>query len=225
MKYKQKELLMDQADKDYVLSLGAKFLDDGIFYIENFFPKEILDRINKEIEAEKEWVFEENGNTFVDMFFIKDKSLCDDIDAIYDKFSMWPSIMNGSKVDHWLRHDVKWIKKRGHGTIGNKMDPHWDGDPSPKYVGKGNGEMQIPNRVKWGGVVYINDNFEGGEINYLELGIKFKPIAGALIFHVGDDPKYRHSVEPASDLRYNMIFNFMYGEVNKPEDGEEIHIF
>ena len=119
-----------------------------------------------------------------------------------------------------------WIKRRGsHDGAVPSMAAHWDGDPSPKYVGKGNGQMLIPNTVKWASVIYLNDDFEGGELNYEEIGIKFKPMAGALIFHKGDDAKYRHSVDSIVGMRYNLILNYMYGEVNKPEDGEIVFDF
>ena len=216
---------MNQEDKDFVLSKGAIFIEDEIFYIPDFFPKDLIKAIREEIDSEVDWFYSEHGATFKDIMCIKNEESVKKIKSIYDDFSMWPSLMNGKKVENWDRQDVPWVKRRGAGTIGNGMDPHWDGDPSPKYVGGDAGSMQIPNRVKWGGVVYLNDDFNDGEINYLEIGLKFKPISGAMIFHPGDNAKYRHSVEPADNKRYNLIFNFMYGDVNKPEDGEDIYDF
>jgi hypothetical protein len=40
--------------------------------------------------------------------------------------------------------------------------------------------------VEYGIVVYYNDNYDGGEINYPELGISIKPKAGSLVLHSGD---------------------------------------
>lgn len=218
---------MNKEDKDYVLNLGAIFLEENIFYIPNFFPKDLVSAIREEIDAEVDWTHSENGHFWEDLMCIKNEKSVKQIKEIYDKFSMWPSLMNGAKVNNWDRQDVPWIKRRGAGTIGNGMRAHWDGDPSPKYVGKGAGAgaMQVPNRVKWGGVVYLNDDFENGELNYVELGMKFKPIAGAILCHKGDEAKYRHSVEPANDKRYNLVFNMMYGDINQPEPGEEVHDF
>lgn len=215
---------MLKEDKDYVLSLGAIFLEENIFYIPNFFNEELLARIKKEIDEEKDWAFteKENGRLFTDMFVIKDSKTIEDIDTQYKKFSAWPSF---AKYDNFTMQDVKWVKKRGTSSI-PMMGPHWDGDPGPKYMDpKMMGTMRIPNRVKWASVVYLNDDFEGGELNYLHLGIQFKPMAGAIICHQGDDPKYRHSVNHIVGERYNLIFNFMYGDVNKPEEGEEAFDF
>ena len=55
---------MLQKDKEVALKLGAIFLEENIFYIPNFFSKELLKKIKKEIDAEKKWEYYENGNTF-----------------------------------------------------------------------------------------------------------------------------------------------------------------
>jgi hypothetical protein len=112
---------------------------------------------------------------------------------------------------------------KGPGNEGNALEPHWDGDPAPKYVGKGDGQIQVINRVKWGGVIYLNDNYGGGEITYTELGIAYKPVKGDMIMHVGDSAKYRHGTNNADSVRYNLIFNMAYGDENLPEDGEEVY--
>lgn len=219
---------MLQEDKDYLLSIGAIFLEENIFYIPNFLTDDILKQIQKEIIEEKYWFFieEENGREFTDMFIIKDKDTNIKMQEIYTKFSQWPSFgKNYENVKDFQMQDVKWVKKRGDSGI-PMMGPHWDGDPGPKYMDpKMMGTMRIPNRVKWASVIYLNDDFEGGELNYLHLGITFKPIAGALICHKGDDPKYRHSVNHIVGERYNLIFNFMYGDVNQPEEGEQAFDF
>lgn len=211
-------------DKEYLLSLGAIFLEENIFYIPNFFDEDLLVAIKKEIDEEKEWQFteKENGRNFTDMFVIKNPETNKKMQDIYEKFSQWPSFgKNFENVENFDMQDVKWVKKRGTGAI-PMMGPHWDGDPGVKYVDpKMMGTMRVPNRVKWATVIYLNDNFEGGELNYLHLGITFKPIAGALIGHKGDEPKYRHSVNEIVGDRYNLIFNFSYGDVNEPEEGEE----
>ena len=246
---------MLKEDRDFVLSLGAIFIEEEIFYIKNFLSDDLLSKIQKEIEHHNKlessgekytcyvedngnistmqyepWHYYEHGHSFDNIFPLTDLNIKKELHDTYDRFSQWPSFKN---VEYFERHDVPWVKRRGpafneDGSLTglvNGMAPHWDGDPSPKYVGKGNGQLQIPNRVKWGGVVYLNDDFEGGEINYLELNLLFKPIAGALVVHNGNSAKYRHSVNMSSGIRYNMIMNYMYGELNEPEPGEEVFDF
>ena len=213
---------MLKEDRDYVLSLGAIFLEENIFYIPNFLSDEIISIIEKEIAQETEWSFDDFGRDFTDMFKIKDVETIKEMQKKYESFSQWPSFgKNHENVKNFEMQDVKWVKRRGTDSI-PMMGIHWDGDPGVKYMDpKMMGTMRVPNRVKWGGVLYLNDNFDGGEINYVDLGITFKPIKGALIWHKGDDPKYRHSVNHIVGQRYNLIFNFIYGDINEPEEGEE----
>jgi hypothetical protein len=213
---------MNKEDKDYVLSLGAIFLEENIFYIPNFLNENLVAKLLKETKEQTDWVYYERGRKFPDMIAVQDEETVKEMEEIYKKFSEWPSFgKNYENVKNFEMHDVKWIRKRGDGCIGMGMDAHWDGDPSEKYMDpKEDGTMKIPNRVKWGSVIYLNDDFEGGEINYIDFGISFKPKPGALICHKGDDPKYRHSVTNMTGIRYNLIFNFMYGDVNKPEPGQ-----
>ena len=217
---------MLKEDRKTALKLGAFFLEENIFYIPNFIPIDLLKKIKIEIDAEKDWTYAEFGNEYENLFKVKNLKLIEEIHSFYDKLSQIPTLLEAKKDPCYERHDVIWIKRRGslHGAVPS-MAAHWDGDPSPKYVGFGGGSMQVPNRVKWASVIYLNDDFEGGELNYEELGIKYKPTAGSLIFHKGDDPLYRHSVDPIVGMRYNLILNYMYGDINQPEPGEKIHNF
>lgn len=49
--------------------------------------------------------------------------------------------------------------------------------------------------IKYGVVIYINDNYDGGEIDYPALGITIKPTAGMAAIHNGDT---EHGVLPVS---------------------------
>jgi hypothetical protein len=53
-------------------------------------------------------------------------------------------------------------------------------------------------------VMYLNDNYEGGEIEFVNSGIKIKPEAGSIIFFPSNF-LYVHEVHPiTSGLRYSM---------------------
>jgi hypothetical protein len=218
---------MLQQDKDYVLSMGAVFLEENIFYIPNFFNKDLILKIEKEINEETKWTFDDHGKNFADSFIIKNPETLEEIDRIYDRFSKWPSFgENFSNVKDFVFHNVKWVRRRGPGSRELGMGAHWDGDPSPKYINpKTNGAIRVPNRTKWGCVIYLNDNFNGGELFYNDLDIRFKPVTGTLICHATDNARYKHSVFDADAPRYNLIMNFMYGEINEPENGETYYSF
>jgi hypothetical protein len=61
----------------------------------------------------------------------------------------------------------------------NFMMPHTDYDPENKNI-----DHSV--RVKYGVVLYYNDDYEGGAINYPKLGIVHKPKARSLFLHAGN---------------------------------------
>lgn len=71
----------------------------------------------------------------------------------------------------------------------------------------------------FGIVLYLNDNYEGGEINYKDLGISYKPKAGDLVVHYAG---LLHGVtEVTEGVRY--IFTmFVRGDLNTTFLGETV---
>jgi len=58
-------------------------------------------------------------------------------------------------------------------------------------------------KVLYGSILYWNDDFEGGELSYVNLGIDYKPVAGDLVFHPGTI-EYTHGVKDVtSGIRYS----------------------
>lgn len=61
---------------------------------------------------------------------------------------------------------------------------------------------------KYGILMYLNNDFDGGEICYPELGIEYKPKPGVLLIHYSGN---LHGVNPiTSGTRYSMT-SFAYG--------------
>jgi Rps23 Pro-64 3,4-dihydroxylase Tpa1-like proline 4-hydroxylase len=50
-------------------------------------------------------------------------------------------------------------------------------------------------------MMYINDNFSGGELNLIDINLKYKPVAGDIIIYKGN---VEHEVLEASGLRYSI---------------------
>ena len=65
---------------------------------------------------------------------------------------------------------------------GDSMPVHWDRGP-----------YEENNTVLHGVVVYLNDNYEGGEIYYPEKNIAIKPKKCSLVMHPGNE-EYQHGV-------------------------------
>lgn len=63
-------------------------------------------------------------------------------------------------------------------------------------------------QCKYGILLYLNDNFDGGEICYPEFNIEYKPKPGALLIHYAGN---LHGVNPISNgIRYSMT-SFAWG--------------
>jgi len=82
---------MKQIDKEYLVNLGAVFLEENIFYIENFFSENLLKDIQKEIYDEKEWIYTDvSGSTFKDLMCIQNENTVNEIQNTYNNFLNWP---------------------------------------------------------------------------------------------------------------------------------------
>lgn len=77
--------------------------------------------------------------------------------------------------------------------------------PSGMHRDNEDGQYEGENRnatCMYGVLMYLNDNFEGGEICYPELGIEYKPKPGVLLIHYAGN---MHGVNPiTSGTRYSM---------------------
>jgi hypothetical protein len=75
---------------------------------------------------------------------------------------------------------------------GGSMSPHADSGPG----------LTTGVDTPHGLVLYLNDDYEGGELYYPNLEITIKPEAGSLVIHPGNED-YLHGVSPVtSGLRY-----------------------
>lgn len=63
---------------------------------------------------------------------------------------------------------------------GENMYEHTDTPSDPRHRDE---DGQRWSRIVWGTILYINDDYSGGEIYYPELNIEYKPQAGDLLIH------------------------------------------
>jgi hypothetical protein len=81
--------------------------------------------------------------------------------------------------------------------------------PVDDYMGEHN-DKNIPEN-KYGCVVYINDDYEGGELVFPRMGITVKPKAGMLLVHSSEEPHLINTVRMKT--RY-MMTCFVYGSID-----------
>jgi len=66
------------------------------------------------------------------------------------------------------------------------MWPHQDYDPDNQYYNKDNAPAEVVVKPKYGVVIYYNDDYDGGAVNYPNLGLVHKPKARSLVMHGGE---------------------------------------
>lgn len=91
------------------------------------------------------------------------------------------------------------------------------------FIGVHTDQMGKPD-ISFGVVIYINDNYDGGEIVYPDKNISIKPVARSLVIHPGN---FLHKTNPVigSNNRH-MISTFVHGletKVNIASFGEIIN--
>jgi hypothetical protein len=174
------------------------YLDDNIFYIENFISKKDLVTLNNAIKSDSH--IEDYGHLSHTSLIIEESNIT----------SIWNAYL--SKLDDFFNNEtetlirpytdfVSLIKYRNFDFSSNDvpedlansgyiMPPHSD-DISYDLSEKDFNERK--SFVSKGIVIFINDDFEGGEVVYVNKDISIKPKAGTLVCHPGTK-EYSHAV-------------------------------
>ena len=177
---------------------SVKVLGDNIYLYENFLSKKDCKKINKKLNKISENFWHAPG--------------------IYKFPTVSPKMKITKKI-------VKKLKKKSDGYIvhhnevftklikGESWREHSDNADflsirEKANLLKENEPYMVVDNTAYGIVVYINDDYEGGEIYYVNQDIIYKPKAGDLIIHSSEE-KCRHGVkEVISGIRYAWSSNF-----------------
>lgn len=146
-------------------------LADDVYEIENFLNQEELSLILNILYDKKQdgWTdlneISDEYNLWHDksLFLYDHKDLCKRL--VFDKVDyIFPS--------YFFREQELKISRF---KKGDQIKQHRDNDTTPEgyYLG-------------YGLVIYYNDNYLGGELDYPELGITIKPKAGSVLLHGGE---------------------------------------
>jgi predicted 2-oxoglutarate/Fe(II)-dependent dioxygenase YbiX len=199
------------------MSLDYRVLDLGLVYYKNAIPDPqfIIDTVN---DIDKRFVSGEHGDspTFAkpwaawsygdtifnwQKFFPESKNI--DEDDYYGKEMKSVADMLYSSLETTFNHysnnlypfASKNIKNREHSIHLLRYDQNGH---LPAHQDQG-----ISSRIL-SSVIYLNDDYEGGEIEFMHSGVKIKPEAGSIIFFPSNF-LYVHEVYPiVSGSRYSM---------------------
>ena len=171
---------------------NVKILGDEIYLIENFLSKKETKRLHKRL------------NKISENFWTKMR----DVEGPYvsPKMRVTKKIISrlSKKVDG-LSININEVFSRM--NVGASWGQHADNSDflairELSRTLKDGENFRLIENSKYGIVLYVNDNYEGGEIYYVNQGISYKPKAGDLIVHSSEE-KCRHGVSSVnSGTRY-----------------------
>lgn len=155
---------------------------EGVYEIEGFLDKELVDALLLKCIQNIDWNTIYPGNTIKSMgneVFIKMEHVYKKIETFFTDIE---SIIYSS--------DLRRL------TNAEFMFPHVDG-----------GNPDDPKKIVFGIAIYLNDDFEGGELIYPDLNLSVTPKAGSMVIH---DANLKHQVFPVLGNRYS-ITSFVFG--------------
>jgi hypothetical protein len=165
-------------------------IDENIVMFNEFITKEECDMLLSIVNIANDddwWVYTnskyDKTNEWEDriLFFRKIKKF-NKFNKIFDKFFLKTQKVLNQNYGCDLNYTDMCAIYRS--RDGEKMNVHYDQGGDKK--------------IKYGAVLYLNDEFDDGEIYYPNIGIEIKPKAGTLIVHPSNK-KYSHGVKPVKN--------------------------
>jgi hypothetical protein len=186
------------------------YLDENIFYIEDFIDKESILILQDEIKKQSLKV-EETRGLYHDILSLN----TDKAKEIWSKITKNLNDVFTNNEEHLHNfHEtpvlIEYVNRESRPT-GWAMYPHSDNNIYESSDDTFSGTL--PNIVK-GIVIYITDDYEGGEIVYIDKNIEIKPKSGYLVCHPGSE-EYTHGVKNFSGGPRIIISAFVH-QTQKP---------
>ena len=195
-------------EDEYVCNI----IGDQIYVYENFLSKEEVEIIINKLKNLKD-----------EDWFIPDGFIFQQLTIKLSESKIIYNRLNTNKLKFKARQSTAFIKLEVGGFWGehsdnadftelrNKSKMLKDGDP-----------FKIVEDTTHGIIVYLNDDYEGGEIYYPTQNVIYKPKAGSLVIHSSEELA-RHGVKPViSGTRYSYSSNF-YTEIKVPLDTKDAY--
>jgi predicted 2-oxoglutarate/Fe(II)-dependent dioxygenase YbiX len=197
--------------------MHSEKLSNGIFRYTNAIdnPENVINFLET-IKTDKtspisDW---KTWNTSGENFYVFGKQKQENVKAIKDNYNEYNSCMsilstikksiidasNYYKIENSLE-DIGTLAPLSFSKydIGAEMGPHTDSDPRGKEAYKENGSIYMPTISV---LLYLNDNYKGGELYFKEFNLTVKPIAGSIVIFPSLPPYYHASLPLISGIKY-----------------------
>lgn len=196
------------------MNLEKKYLDENIWVIENFLTQEELDWFRPWIDDPNDWYvtmrspyknimnkflgtvpeYDNNGNLVFPHsnskdihheIFSKPGGIWDRLDSVLPKYYKRHNTLQSFKymTDEEILNNLDEATIELYGVDKNNVEfaMYWHSDPG------------LESNIVASFSLYLNDDYEGGELEFMNLPIKMKPKAGMLAVIPGGE-KYTHRV-------------------------------
>lgn len=188
--------------------LAAREIYPGIFVVDDFITSEDISAIELFIEGmtQEDW----------------SKSYTESLFAFIEEQYGVKTMEEAQALGHEIQIDQNWVDKNATlpleitQSINTKLDRLFSSFPDLDLQGVGSIQRQYEGvslsyhvdslsnpAVVFANVIYVNDDFTGGELHFPEIDITYTPKKGALIIFPSAD-EYLHGVKPvgAGPTRY-----------------------
>lgn len=194
------------------MSLTPKIYSDKIFFYEGVLPDSndiisLLEKTDNELDNNsfvskwQEWASSEGDYQFGYRKVVDQNKIVDSLDHLAEAYLKIKRITENVLKDYANRLGIPEGEESDIGFSkylpDRYMGPHTDKGP----------------RSHISAVMYLNDNFNGGELSFPNQNIAIKPSAGSMIVFPSVEP-YVHDPKPADNLKY-IVPAFWYLE-NSP---------
>ena len=174
--------------------MNKVYLSDDIFYIENFIDEVDLQPILSFCQSEEDWNLWPHSIHLTKKINL-DKKIKEVLDRYNDKFL---SLIKNNEIMYVPDQVLKY----------KKSDDKWALYPHSDRENYSSDNSEIP---IYGYVLYLNDDYEGGEMVYTDKNIILKPLPGTLLVHETSE-ECTHAVKKIiSGDRFVMV-GFIYSK-------------
>jgi hypothetical protein len=169
--------------KELIVHPGAEFIDEEICLVKSFLPQDVLDKLLSIVTAADptdwdQYIQAQSGQWASNVLKFEDK--------VGETLS---SLVEAMFKDQPYKLSCNLIRRS---RVGQGLLEHYDG--------------QHETTCKYGVVVYLNDDYTGGEIYYPNRQKEYKPIQNSVVIHSADK-EYTHGVRTVKEgTRYFVTF-------------------
>jgi hypothetical protein len=189
--------------------MNKVYIDENIFYIEDFIDKKSISILKKDIE-EQSIINKNHQGLYHDILSFSTK----------ESQSIWNKMT--SNLEHLFDNESEYLydfppRPYVIKYVNRSTSPelsHWAMVPHSDNGAYESNPDEADRNVLKGIVIYITDDYEGGEIVYVNKDIEFKPKSGYLVCHPGSE-EYIHGVKSFSGGDRIVVTGFVH-ERKKP---------